>query len=850
MADEPPFFLSQQQSYFPNNFVSSGSDRVFGPEAVDDSENEDLRGVIDDLTVENKRLKQLLKDHRPRSSPTSEAAQTDKERLFELRVHGLGAEKKRELEALLRNFATSVNNSSHSLDSSSATYGTAVQASHSEGTSSSNAPQPPNPAKLLQTDSGYGSNSNSGITSAAVSHGGKQPYPVSKTSRDKSIKNYLHDIPDTLLPRQQSLFMSERAKMALVVRRLEQLFTGKNAAPGEHSQPIQQQEVSHSAAQADVQPGTTRGAEGTREAHMLPYDTKVNLDALDRQEPSPPPKPRKTKVDNPPAIIGENIMSGPGTPDQRPTRPLDLDIHRAQVAAENIEYIRHLGLSSPQINSQNNERPWMYLNLLTSMAQLHTINVTPAFIRRAIKRLSTKFELSSDGHRVRWTGGTEGTIFSKEEERAMEASNQDTVETQDESGHGSSKRSKTESSSNAVISEEPSSEDKSGLQTSDGSKQKLSTEATSYLPTSLPTAQSKTGSAFDYKPMFYKGKKYSAHESYLESTDSSMSNSGDSSGLAQALSRSNLNHGRDEGMITFFNNPFFCSDASADHAPVNWKPQREVVSWATLGVEHDFDQESPLRHHDACYFTPQFARKPETGSSKDPILTMPVTRIQAAGESETQPLELPASGLGGISPEDNFALDVKIARVSRNPKSDAFPATVPFTGSRKRKRYAYKGLSCEMLELRPSKLPPPSYIFFTTDSSSGHADTMEDSDGSESSSSADEEYPAPPAFLNHWSTGSSDVESDGPGYEDSSMDMLEMARAADPDRIAAQEREYMMNRPGLGNVVEGSLAATVGASRSSVAGSDIAVDSDESVSGSRNGDDYDDESDGDMEMDE
>lgn len=52
-----------------------------------------------------------------------------------------------------------------------------------------------------------------------------------------------------------------------------------------------------------------------------------------------------------------------------------------------------------------------------------------------------------------------------------------------------------------------------------------------------------------------------------------------------------------------------------------------------------------------------------------------------------------------------------------------------------------------------------------------------------------------------------DVEDDS-----DTVDMLELARAAAPDEIAAQERAYMMTRPGR---VEGSLAATVGASRSS-----------------------------------
>ena len=758
-------------------------------------------------------------------------------------MHGLPVEKKRELEHLLRNFATTVVPGLRSTETaSSATYGSAAPVSEAVSVSKSR-----QATKPLHADSGYGSNtnahSNSGFTSAAVSSGGKQAQPISKSCRNKNIKNYLHDIPDILLPRQRSLFMSERAKMALVVRRLEQLFTGKQAAPGEHSQPMQQQEVSQSAAKADAQTqGPTRPLEGSREAYIEPHDSQCGLDVSEQQDASPrPSKIRKLKHEASDAASGDVIGSRSGSPYQRPTRPLDLDIHRAQVASENIDYIRHLGFSSPKLSSTNDDPSWMYLNLLIGMAQLHTLNVTPAFVRRAIKKRSTQFELSGDGHRVRWTGGTEGTAFSTEEERAMEASTEVPSDSNEDSG-GSSKRSKTEGSSNALLSEEPSSEDKSGRQPTATSYLKPSTSATSNLQTSLPT-RTTPRSAFDYKPLFYKGKNHTAQDSYLNSTGDSMSSSGGSDGLVQALSKSNLSQRRnpDEGMITFFSNPFFCSDVSADHAPVNWKSQREVLPWETLGVDREVSLESPLRHHDACYFTPQFAKRSVDVSGNEPVLPMPMATIRTSGEHETRPMELQASGLGGVTPEDNFALDVKIARVLQDPKQDALPGHLPLTGSGKRKRYLYEGVSCQLLELQPSKLPPPSYVFFTTSSTSPSydANTMDDSDSSESSSSADEQHLALPVFFHQRSSGSSDVESNQDDIDDSSMDMLEMARAADPDRIAAQEREYMMTRPGLGSAVDGSIAATVGASRSSESGSDAGIGSDSSEHGSLQNEDGD-----------
>jgi hypothetical protein len=795
----------------PQNFVSSGSEDLFGAEHARDSENEDLRGVIDDLTVENKRLKKLL---RSRRSSSDISAPIPRDRLFELRVHGLSAEKKRELESLLRNFTTNANHPTVSTASSSATYGSATTPAVSSGSSSWNrVPQPI--AKLHPTDSGYASNSQSGTASAAVSNGGKSNAPVSRSSRNKSIKNYLHDIPDTLLPR-QSPFMSEKAKQILIVRRLEQLFTGKTAQ-GEHSQPIQQQEVSNSAAKAEAHPGFAKSSEGTREAHVLHPNTNINLDS---NEPDRVPNKKSGDSDG-----SENVgftQSRPGSPEQRPTRPLDLDIHRAQVASDNISYIRHLGLSTPhvQVDSESHEDSWIYLNLLVGMAQLHTLNVTPSLVRKALKKYSTKFEVSGDGKHVRWRGGNEGTAFTHVEEKAIEALVHGPAEAaEDNTGGGSSKRSKTNSSSNAMLSEEPSSEDKtSGLQSSGGTKQQASTNPTSNLQSSKQNMGTTTRSNFGYKPLVYKGKKYSAAASYLESTSSS-SPSGESGELVDMLSRSQLEQTpkSQEGMITFFNNPYFCSDASADKSLMNWKPQRPISAWECIGAGQPSNDESPLRHSDACYFTPQFAPKPYQGPFDEEQLGWDARPISSAGEPETQPMEFEASGIGGVSPRDNFALDVKVIRRSQDPRRDPRPAFVPLTGSRKRKRYSYRTASCLKLELQPSKLPPPSYVFFTSSSSS--ADPAVELSESDSSSSVDEDYPAPAPFLNQWSTGSSDV-AEEEGFDSESVDMLELAREAAPETIAAQERAFLMSRPGR---VEGSLAATVGASRTSSSHGDIGM---------------------------
>ncbi len=48
---------------------------------------------------------------------------------------------------------------------------------------------------------------------------------------------------------------------------------------------------------------------------------------------------------------------------------------------------------------------YVYLNLLTNMAQLHTMSVTLPFVKQAIRTFSNCLELNEDGTKVRWRTG-------------------------------------------------------------------------------------------------------------------------------------------------------------------------------------------------------------------------------------------------------------------------------------------------------------------------------------------------------------------------------------------------------------------------------------------------------------
>src|SRR2546430_14988813 len=68
--------------------------------------SDDFRSVIDDLTIENRKLKERLRKYEKLHS-----AHLQREKLFEVRVHGLPPKKKRELEETLRKFASSLDSS-------------------------------------------------------------------------------------------------------------------------------------------------------------------------------------------------------------------------------------------------------------------------------------------------------------------------------------------------------------------------------------------------------------------------------------------------------------------------------------------------------------------------------------------------------------------------------------------------------------------------------------------------------------------------------------------------------------------------------------------------------------------
>ncbi|KAK5061045.1 hypothetical protein LTR84_007586 [Exophiala bonariae] len=799
IADEEPFFLTQQNTARPLAQVRSANGESFGLLHRNDTENEDLRGVIDDLTIENKRLKHLLKN-----APGNKKTFTSSpDKILEIRTHGLPPDKKRELEQLLKKFTLGITEASPSF----ATDFIDPASNHA----GSKATLPTTTTSAI--DSGYASN-----TTSAVKPASNATDPVTHGNRDREIKDYLHDIPNSLLPK-STLAINEDARMALVVQRLEQLFLGKSAVPGEHSFSVQQQKISRSAARADrredMKQNRAISGKGLREAMMLPHDTKAVLE-LGGDECNSGPADVKPKHD--PGSESTSDAAGASedsSPSQRPTRPLDLDIERAQIVEDNINYIRHLGFTTPpeSHSGDKKEQPWIFLNLLVGMAQLHTLNVTPAFIRKALKKLSSRFEISEDQQKIRWKGS-----YGENSDAPLQQS--PSLGTQSMSDHpGDETGGRSRRSATSTLNGQNSMSTVEGRVARNGNSKSMHS-SNSTLPKSGLSSHPSRSSAFGYKPIVYKGKRSHVTRSYLDSPSLSESDTPRSkragNGASPRVARSNKDD--HEGVVTFFNHSFFCEDLSGDGDLSNGDSEPFVASKNVLGLGDAFFLENDnLRDPQACYFNhgdgsqDQVEDFPEGYYSE---LNISLGTITSAGEDETQPPELPASGIGGVKPEENFAIDVKILRTREQllPQSKAPLWRGCGITKRPRSSFRYQIIGYQKLDLRPSRLPPPSYIFFTSSSTSGADGGIGSSSSSDTSSEADESA-APAGYMWQWTSSSQEVlgeEEDSDSISGDSLMSDVIQTGQEIQRNSAQEQEDMVFQPQ--RIVSGSLVATVGAS--------------------------------------
>ncbi len=630
--------------------------------------------------------------------------------------------------------------------------------------------------------------------------------------QQQNIQSYLHDIPTGLLPRNKAP-MTDKSKKKLIVRRLEQIFAGKRSAPGAHQQPLQQQEVAQSAATADRQEkeatGQTTRPEGLREAHIMPRDDDEQLVADVEVAPEPYPS----------HFIGEQDFAALGmSPDQRPTRPLDLDPSRAQVSAENMDYIRHLGFTPP--NMVSGEAPidghgWLYLNLLINMAQLHIYNVTPEYVKDAIHDYSSHLEISRDGRKVRWTGGRDITTNS---------------------GDNSSENYSGASPDLAPSSGSPQKQS-STCNTGESSVTPADSEQQARM-----MARAKRQSEqnkFAYKPMFFhKEDSEEEDDFYGASVAGSLpvrQMTGNSSGIGSSAMQSHSSKPkREDGPMIFYTKAKFCTDLSGDRLgasvanPSSYKTMTNHALGDVTGPPLLFRASNiaePRGPMDATPMDVDSNAGSGNVSSVGGFGFSPERLENHSGHDSPELMDFEVSGLGGVHPDDNFSIHVQRSQIPTAPpafstrrKSQLYPQKIldvlaekpsdevmeAVSPSSPRQVIKEELISATRKSLPNSTLPPASFLPFDS-TSSGDVDSDLESDVSSDSDSDVESVSAEVGttamgLLNMGlisSTSSvkddedSEMESDSSeDSDDGSIDLLATARQLDPRSVLASEREY------------------------------------------------------------
>ncbi|KAL8864916.1 MAG: hypothetical protein Q9174_007165 [Haloplaca sp. 1 TL-2023] len=230
--------------------------------------------------------------------------------------------------------------------------------------------------------------------------------------------------------------------------------------------------------------------------------------------------------------------------------------------------------------------------------------------------------------------------------------------------------------------------------------------------------------------------------------DSSSSFSSAEETLEIANVCSNALENPQNGRMIFFNRDPFFLDLSADAPKMdrNNYPLYESSTAKPLGERRQSNDLPPNTETRMVWSfpendPPELVRRGGTHRSTPPLTVY--EHIAAFQKEENDrshaQIDFEASGIGGVQPDDNFAIDV------HNQLSPASPSQMPLMNrpppSRilhppskfQRQHYHTQILSTQTTHLPPSPLPPPSYVYHTAPTESDSEDD-DDSDCISSSS--------------------------------------------------------------------------------------------------------------------
>ncbi|KAL8634929.1 MAG: hypothetical protein Q9228_007528, partial [Teloschistes exilis] len=488
------------------------------------------RDIIDDLTVQNQKLRRRLKRYEKDYSIA-----TSQDGLFEVRVRRLPPGKRRELERILQEFLSTVPSSRERSNARSDDLRARASLRRQE---QKNVPKPiqsPSP-NMKGLDSAYSSISATGVTASAVEDRSNTELAKQATS---DLGRVMLSDPDRVPHLDGDYDVSDVAKQKVVVARLEMLFSGREPVQGDMYGPNMQIET----LKRDGPTALATGEPSTTFAEEHPPAASKTTNSVDFENPAQP-------TDRPsdfPAALSQQPLTVPGLP--------NANVSRASL--DHWHHLRHLGAASPLAGSSpQSSHGWVYLNVLFNMAELHTLNVTLDFVRQAIHDISENLMLSEDGRKVRWCEER----LKNHAETLPEANNVVMSVSSPQASASSQSKQTGDVSQSAAKDQRPHLPTTAAYRTSYNRRRQLQARE------------------FDYKPMFLHTKdrlrqnKNSQQEyqdsSYESDTSSSSSSttSEESSGLLRGGSKRN-NDRRGGPMVFFDHDPFFL-DLSAD-PPVN-----------------------------------------------------------------------------------------------------------------------------------------------------------------------------------------------------------------------------------------------------------------------------------------
>lgn len=698
------------------------------------------RDVIDDLTVQNKKLSRRIEQY----EKLYESHLADS-KLFDVHVHNLSAQKKRELEGLLRDFACGL----ETIPSGAAIRQRIPEPLQPLDNAVPTVEKPPSTSTTYKRplDSTYASISASGQTRVSFCHrgGSSSKAPNDSTSTDQP--NLISEPQCSSLSPYSSHSSPEhdKEKKNLVVQKLERLFTSDDVYNGPVKSSTTYQRASPLAAEAENMAETNQSKIGNinKQGHRI---AQIWQDNDDTQAHSRAPKELESRsLDNNIHETG-TTQENPGLnshakSEQRPTDLLDYHLSQPQSMMKGIGYLKRLGISSSSLKDKPHPNDdWIYINLLTSMAQLHTLNVTPSFVRQAILECSAHLELSEDGRKVRWRTGSEHVKSSLDHENF---DGSDGV------------RCKLPTTTRCVEDQNQNSVTESSIQ---GPQSVIVTDETRSVAASsgrikqAPRLEQRQKSLSSrYEPLF-------VH--HQDSDDQEIIGHKDASSVPSTeVSSDDMylrvdSYGRNvakvqkmpSGPIIFFNKASFCIDKSRDAL----KGLNCDISYArnTSGVIAQ-DRGPSSRLHGSRWrkqrlFTKILATEPDA-DERDAHMDTPLVQVhgttcpQTNGTEPSEAIDFDweASGLGSVQLDDNFVVDVRIkhtrqskkvqphSRKTTNPRSrqthlscliphghlDVFHGKQSARTSNDTTQIESRIVSRTRTKLPPSRLPPPSHAW-------------------------------------------------------------------------------------------------------------------------------------------